>query len=84
MCFAWSILHYLCLCFLVCHNHPCCIHLLGETSKRAMCCMEYQDAFIRVVYLVADKDERGNALSANMERGADIFLQNCHSLLSIC
>ena len=31
----------------------------------------------------SEKDERGKALSANMERGAGIFLQNCHSLLSI-
>ena len=45
--------------------------------------MEHQDAFIRAVYLVADEDERGNSLSANVERGARIFLQNCHSLLSI-
>ena len=30
MCFAWSILYYLCLCVLVFHNHPCCTHLLRE------------------------------------------------------
>ena len=30
MCFAWSVLYYLCLCLLVCHNHPCCTHLLRE------------------------------------------------------
>ena len=30
MCFAWSILYDLSLCFLVYHNHPCCTHLLGE------------------------------------------------------
>ena len=33
--------------------------------------------------VVGDKDERGKALCANVERGAGIFLQNCHSLLSI-
>ena len=48
-----------------------------------MHCTEHQDAFIRAVHLVGHEDERGNALSANMERGAGIFLQNCHSLLSI-
>ena len=31
MCFAWSVLYDLSLCFLVYHNHPCCTHLLGET-----------------------------------------------------
>ena len=31
MCFAWSVLYDLSLCFLVHHNHPCCTHLLGET-----------------------------------------------------
>src|SRR3989337_602000 len=31
MCFAWSVLYDLSLCFLVCHNHPCCTHLLRET-----------------------------------------------------
>ena len=53
------------------------------TSKKAHGCKEHQDAFIRVVYLLGDKDERGKTLSANVERGAGIFLQNCHSLLSI-
>ena len=48
-----------------------------------MRCMEHQDAFIRVVYLVGDQDERGKSLSANVERGAGIFLQNCHCFLSI-
>ena len=32
MCFAWSILYDLRLCFLVRHNHPCCTHLLRGTS----------------------------------------------------
>jgi len=32
---------------------------------------------------VGEKDERGKALSANVEMGAGIFLQNYHSLLSI-
>ena len=48
-----------------------------------MRCTEHQDAFIRAVYLVGDEDERGKALSANVERGARIFLQNCNSLISI-
>ena len=44
------------------------------TSKRPMRSMEHKDAFIRVVYLVGDEDERGKSLSANVERGAGIFL----------
>ena len=39
-------------------------------------CTEDQD-------LVGEKDERGNALFANAERGVGIFLQNCHSFLPI-
>ena len=31
MCFAWSVLYDLSLCFLVYRNHPCCTHPLGET-----------------------------------------------------
>ena len=31
MCFAWSVLYDLSLCFLVYHNHLCCTHLLRET-----------------------------------------------------
>ena len=30
MCFAWSVLYYLCIFLLVYHNHPCCTHLLRE------------------------------------------------------
>ena len=30
MCFAWSVLYDLSICFLVYHNHPCCTHLLRE------------------------------------------------------
>ena len=45
--------------------------------------MEHQDAFIRAVYRVGEEDERGKTLSANVERGVGIFLQNCHSFLSI-
>ena len=30
MCFAWSILYYLCLCLLVYHNHPFCTYLLRD------------------------------------------------------
>ena len=59
------------------------VQFIFETSKRPMRCMQHQDAFIRVVYLVGDEDERGKALYANVERDAGIFLQNCHSLLSI-
>ena len=31
-------------------------------------CMEHEDAFVWVVYLVGEKDERGKAVSANVER----------------
>ena len=31
MCFAWSVLYDISLCFLVYHNHPCCTHLLRDT-----------------------------------------------------
>ena len=41
-----------------------------RTSKMPMRCTEHQDAFLRVVYLVGEKDERGKALSANVERSA--------------
>ena len=54
-----------------------------DTSKMPMCCTEHQDAFVRVVYLVREKDERGKTLFANVERGVGIFLQNCHSFLPI-
>ena len=57
--------------------------LLLPTSKMPMRCTEHQDAFVWVVYLVGEKDERGNALFANAERGVGIFLQNCHSFLPI-
>jgi len=57
--------------------------LLLPTSKMPMCCTEHQDAFVWVVYLVGEKDEWGNALFANAERGVGIFLQNCHSFLPI-
>ena len=46
-------------------------------------CTEHQDAFIRALYLVGNEDEGGKSLYADVERGAGIFLQNCHSLLSI-
>ncbi len=48
-----------------------------------MRCTEHQDAFVGEVYLVGEKDERGNALFANVERGVGIFLQNCHSFLPV-
>ena len=46
--------------------------ILWWTSK--MRCTENQDAFVRVVYLVGEKDEREKALFANVERGVGIFL----------
>ena len=48
-----------------------------------MRCTEHQDAFVRVVYLVREKDERGKALFANVEKGVGTFLQNCHSFFPI-
>ena len=57
--------------------------LLLPTSKMPMHCTKHQDAFVWEVYLVGEKDERGNALFANTERGVGIFLQNCHSFLPI-
>ena len=57
--------------------------LLLPTSNMPMRCTEHQDAFVLVVYLVGEKDERENALFANEERGVGIFLQNCHSFLPI-
>ena len=48
-----------------------------------MRCTEHQDAFVSEVYLVGEKDERGNALFANAERGVGIFLQNCHIFLHV-
>ena len=39
-------------------------------------CTEDQD-------LVGEKDERGKALFANVERCVGTFLQNCHSFLPI-
>ena len=57
--------------------------LLLPTRKMPMRCMEHQDAFVREVYLLGEKDERGNALFANAERGVGIFLQNFHSFLLV-
>ena len=31
MCFSWSVLYYMSLLFLVCHNHTCCKRLLRGT-----------------------------------------------------
>ena len=53
------------------------------TSKMPVRCTEHEDAFVLVVYLVGEKDERGKALFANVDRGVGIFLQNCHSFLLI-
>ena len=74
--------HSLCLCHTctpssstrpLSHTHG----LFATTSKMPMRCTEHQDAFVWVVYLVGEKDERGKALFANVERGVGIFLQNC-------
>ena len=46
------------------------------TSKMPVRCTKHQD-------LVGEKDERGKALFANVERGVGIFLQYCHSFLPI-
>src|SRR5215216_2891759 len=44
MCFAWSILYDMSLCFLVCHNHPCCTHIfIGTHINRE---------FIRILYVL--------------------------------
>ena len=40
------------------------------TSKMPVRYMEHEDAFVWVVYLVGEKDERGKALSANVEMSA--------------
>ena len=40
------------------------------TSKMPVHFPEHQDAFVRVVYLVGEKDEWGKALSTNVERSA--------------
>ena len=44
MCFAWSVLYYMSLYFLVCHNHPCCTHLLRWTH--------INHEFIRLLYVL--------------------------------
>ena len=43
-----------------------CHVLFSWTSKMPMHCTEHQDAFVWVVYLVREKDERGKALFANV------------------
>ena len=44
MCFAWSVLYDLSVCFLVCHNHPRCTHLLrGTRMNRDL--IEYSMSF---------------------------------------
>ena len=40
------------------------------TSKMPVRCTKHEDAFVCVVYLVGEKDERGKAVSANVERSA--------------
>ena len=37
-------------------------------------CMEHEDAFVWVVYLVGEKDDQGKALFASVERGVGMFL----------
>ena len=44
MCFAWSVLYDMSLWFLVCHNHPCCTHLLRGTH--------INHEFIRILYVL--------------------------------
>ena len=44
MCFAWSVLYYMSLCFLVCHNHACCTHLFRGTHINC--------EFIRILYVL--------------------------------
>ena len=44
MCFAWSVLYYLCLCLLVYHNHPFCTHLF----ERAI----HELEFVRILYVL--------------------------------
>ena len=48
------------------HKHG----FFATTSKMPMRCMEHQDAFVWVLYLVGEKDERGKALSANVVKSA--------------
>ena len=43
MCFAWSVVYYISICFLVYHNHPCCTHLLGEA---------HLIEFVRICYVL--------------------------------
>src|SRR5918994_6533889 len=44
MCFAWSVLYYLCLCLLFYHNHPFCTHLF----ERAI----HELEFVRILYVL--------------------------------
>ena len=51
MCFAWSVLYYLRLCLLVCHNHPCCTHLLRETHM-IQNLLEYSFCFTYIFWAI--------------------------------
>ena len=44
MCFAWSVLYYLSLYLLVCHNHLCCAHLLMRDT--------HDSELIRILYVL--------------------------------
>ena len=44
ICFAWSVLYDMSLCFLDYHNHPCCTHLLGRNP--------HDLEFIRILYVL--------------------------------
>ena len=51
MCFAWSVLYYLSLYLLVCHNHPCCTHLLRETYM-IWNLLEYSMCFAYIFWVI--------------------------------
>ena len=46
---------------------PYHLEIYEVTSKMPVHCTEHQDAFVWVVYLVGEKDERGKDLFANVE-----------------
>ena len=60
------------------HLHSYKIHKIHSYKKQSVFYV-----FVWVVYLVREKDERGKALFANVERCVGTFLQNCHSFYPI-
>jgi len=44
MCFSWRVLYDLSLCLLVCHNNPCCTHILERYT--------HDSEFIRILYVL--------------------------------